>query len=382
MTGNAIFLYGTLRHLPLLDRVAGASVPVQAAELADHVIAHAVSGAGHQQEFPLFAPRAGAVARGLLIRPNAAARDRLHAYERIFGYDPVSITVSTANGPEPALIYVPRPGLWTAGDEWSLERWVAGPGHLSVDVATEVMELLKVARPEAIFARFGMLQNRAASRRRALAHPTPATLRRTVGDGDIVLKELRRPYTWYFGVEEADMQFRRFDGSHSDTVTRAGFIMCDAVVVLPYDPVRDVVMLVEQFRFGPYARGDANAWSLEPIAGRIDPNETPEQTAHRETWEEAKLKMSALLPVHRYFPSPGAVTEYVISYVGIADLPDSAQGVSGLEIEAEDIRAHVISYQRLRDLMDSGEIENAPLLITAQWLALNRDRLRADAGCA
>lgn len=380
MSVDAMFLYGTLRHQPLLNCVAGGSVAEQNAELADHVIAHAVSRAGQVQDFPLFAPRKGSVARGLLIRPDAAAKARLDAYERVFGYDPVSVTVATADGPQDAAIYLPRAGRWRAGDAWSLKAWVDGPGQLSVEVASEVMALLDVAAPEAVFERFRMLENRAASRRRARARPGPATLRRSVQDGDVLLNALRRPYTWFFGVEEADLQFRRFDGTHSDSVTRAGFIMADAVSVLPYDPVRDRVMLVEQFRFGPHARGDANPWSLEPIAGRIDPDETPEQAARRETREEARLDLRALHPVHRYYPSPGAITEYLISYVGIAALPDSAEGVSGLEIEAEDIRAHVIPFERLRALMDSGEVENAPLLISAQWLALNRDSLRDGVG--
>ena len=59
-------------------------------------------------------------------------------------------------------------------------------------------------------------------------------------------------------------------------VTRAAFVSGDAVTVLPYDPLRDRVLVVEQFRAGPQARGDAQAWQMEAIAGRIDPGETPE----------------------------------------------------------------------------------------------------------
>ncbi len=119
------------------------------------------------------------------------------------------------------------------------------------------------------------------------AEPAPATLRRQASADDVVVAELRHPYTWFFGVEEADLRFRRFDGSLSPQVTRAAFISGDAVTVLPYDPVRDCVMLVEQFRFGPYARGDTNPWSLEPIAGRIDAGESPQTAARREAQEEA-----------------------------------------------------------------------------------------------
>ena len=49
--------------------------------------------------------------------------------------------------------------------------------------------------------------------------------------------------------------------------------------MLPYDPGRDRVLLIEQFRPAPMARGDRNSWCIEVIAGRIDTTETQEQTA-------------------------------------------------------------------------------------------------------
>ena len=377
MTGaEPLFLYGTLRHPPLYAAVAGESLRAAEARLDDHAICHAMAPSGRSLDFPLFTARPGAVAQGLLVHPGALARERLDGYERAFGYDPVPITVQHGGQPVRAQIYLPRAGLWQGGADWSLQAWVARAGALAVETVAEVMALLPDATPEAIIERYPMLKVRAASRLRARAEPAPATLRRQGRPGDVEVAAHRRPYTWFFGVEETDLRFRRFDGSHSETVTRAGFIMGDAVTVLPYDPVRDTVMLVEQFRYGPYARGDANAWSLEPIAGRIDPGETPEAAARREALEEARLDLNRLHPVARYYVSPGAVTEYIVSFVGLAALPQAAEGVSGLETEAEDIRAHVIPFDRLMALLDSGEAENGPLLISAQWLALNRARLR------
>lgn len=376
MPGNALFLYGTLRHLPLLSAVAGCDLAVEEASLTDHAVVHAVSHRGQQQDWPLFTTQPGSTAHGLVIRPNAEARGRLDAYERVFGYDTATVTVTTNAGPEDATIYIPRADLWRNGVPWHLAVWAAGPGVLAPEVAAEVMELLQTTSPDAIRERFKMLEIRASSRRRAKLEPAPATLRRTPKPGDVDVVALRRPYTWFFGIEEADLRFRKFDGRQSDPVTRAGFIMGDAVTVLPYDPVRDVVMLVEQFRFGPFARGEENPWSLEPIAGRIDATETPEAAARREALEETGLSLGALHQAGRYYVSPGAVTEFLVSYIGIADLPDTAEGVSGVEAEAEDIRAHVISFDRLMQMVDSGEVANGPLLISAQWLALHRGRLR------
>jgi len=376
MNGEALFLYGTLRHAPLLTAVAGEPQEVVPAWLDDHAVTHAVSQAGVEQDFPLFAAQPGSVAEGLLIRPGAAARGRLDAYERVFDYAPVTVTVRTDQGPVEAAIYLPNAAVWQPGRPWSLEHWVGQNAALAVDTAAEVLAVIPVATPEAILMRYGMLENLVASRHRAAANPTPATLRRVARGDDVAPDDHRRPYTWFFGLEEVDLRFHRFDGTFSPAVTRAGFVMADAVTVLPYDPVRDVVMLVEQFRFGPWVRRDANPWSLEPIAGRIDGAETPEEAVRREAREEARLDLRDLRLVSRYYVSPGAVTEYLYSYVALADLPGSAEGVSGLDSEAEDIRAHVIPFDRLMALLDSGEAENGPLVISAQWLALNREALR------
>ena len=376
MTDSALFVYGPLHHLPLLKAVTGCDFGTETAGLRDYTLVHAVSKDGQRQEFPLLMPQTGAVARGMLIRPDKAARGRLDAYARVFGCDAVRMSIGTTSSDVEGTVYLPHSGLWRAGEPWDLDLWAKRAGDLATETAREVMTLLGVASPEAIQQRLRMLEMRAASRLRSKIEPAPATLRRTPDAADVEITATRTPYTWFFGVEEADLRFRRFDGSYSPTVTRAGFIMSDAVTVLPYDPVRDVVMLVEQFRFGPYARGDQNPWSLEPIAGRIDPLETPEAAARRESLEEARLEIDALHVAGRYYVSPGAVTEHLVSYIGIADLPDTAEGVSGLESEAEDIRAHVISFKRLMAMVDSGEVANGPLLISAQWLALNRDRLR------
>lgn len=202
------------------------------------------------------------------------------------------------------------------------------------------------------------------------------TLRRATTAGDVRVLARRRPYADYFAVEEFDLQHRRFDGSMSGVITRAVFVTGDAVTVLPYDPVRDRVLLIEQFRPVPVVRGDGEFWSLEAIAGRVDAGETPEAAARREAVEEAGLVLGDLIRVAGYYPSPGAVAEYLTSYVALTDLPDGCTGVFGLASEAENIRGHLVGFDALMGLVASGEINNAPLLLTVLWLQRERDRLR------
>lgn len=371
------FLFGTLCHPPLLQAVLGcADVTARPASLPGHAV-HWVRGAN----WPVMLPRAGSQTEGLLLAVDAEGAARLDLYERAFGYSPARVVVQQrAGGETAALAYMPPPGS-TPGAPWSLADWVGRWGAVCVATVPEVMRLAASgATPEAMWARYPMLLARSASRLRAQHDPAPARLRRKPGPDDVATLALDVPYENFFAVEEAGLRFRRFDGRMSQPVLRASFIMGDAVTVLPYDPRRDTVLLVEQFRAGPHARGDTNPWSLEPVAGRIDAGESPEAAARRETLEEARLELHALEPVAGYYPSPGAVTEYLYSYVALADLTLDAATLAGLEGEDEDIRSHVLPFAALMELVESGEAQNGPLILSALWLARNRERLRAGAG--
>jgi nudix-type nucleoside diphosphatase (YffH/AdpP family) len=274
-----------------------------------------------------------------------------------------------------AAVFWPEAGRWRPGAPWSLDDWVARWGAVAVAAAGDFMRGMGRHDPATMVARYPRLLDRAASRLRARAEAHPATLRRAAAPGDVALEAWREPYAAYFAVEEADLRFRRFDGGMGGPVTRAAFVSGDAVTLLPWDPQRDRVLVVEQFRMGAHSRGDPEPWLIEAVAGRIDAGETPEAAARREAAEEAGLLLGRLFFVARYYPSPGAKTEYLYSYVGIADLPDTAARLGGAACEGEDIRGHVIGFDRLMDLIETGEVDTAPLILTAWWLARHRARL-------
>ncbi len=366
------FFYGTLCHAPLLRVVLGREVALDEAHLADHSVFWAEGRA-----FPLLveggAGAAGRVARGL----GPEDIRRLDYYEGGFGYETREVRLKAER--LPARVYFPDPDLWTPGAPWSLEDWVARWGETVVAAAEEAMRLfVEGTDPGRIQARYPMMLARAGSRLRAETKAVPR-VRRAAEPGDIEAQRHAQPYQNYFAVEEYDLRFRRFDGSMSAVVNRAVFVSADASVVLPYDPARDRVLLIEQFRMGPHARGDREPWLLEAIAGRIDGGETPEEAAHREAQEEAGLTLRALLPATHYYPSPSAKSEFLYNYVGLADLPDGVAGIGGLPGEAEDIRAHLMPFDELLDLVESGEVTAGPLVLLTYWLALRRPALRRGA---
>ncbi len=249
----------------------------------------------------------------------------------------------------------------------------AAPDAEGLMLARLIMQSYGRLPSRTLARRLPSLRVEAASRLRA-TEARGAVLRQ--GTGEVVAGQPDPAHAGFFAVNVHHLRHRRFDGTFSDSLTREVFVVGDAVTVLPYDPVRDRVLLIEQFRMGPFGRGDPLPWQLEAIAGRIDPGETPGDAARREAVEEAGLVLGQLEKVAEYYPTPGAVAEYLYSYVALCDLPDGVAGVFGAEEEGEDITGHLLSFDRLVEVMASGEIGNAPLLLTVLWLQRERARLR------
>ena len=370
------FFYGSLCHPPLLRAVLGRDVRAVPARLPGHSVAWAGDGA-----FPLIV-EGGAGAEGLWV-PGLTEADvaRLDFYESGFDFVTRDVVVETASGPQGARVYFPDPAdRWKPGAAWSLSDWAARWGEVAVATAVDFMRQMGVVPARRLWARYGMMLMRGGARVRAGREATPLDLRRAAAPGDVVETRVRRVYANYFAVEEYDLRFRRFDGAMSPEVNRGVFLCGDAAVVLPYDPIRDRVLLIEQFRMGPHARGDLRPWLLEAPAGRVDAGETPQATARREAEEETGLVLRGLIPASHYYPSPAAMAEFIYTYVGIADLPDAAARLGGLSSEAEDIRAHVLPFDRLMELVGTGEVNTGPLIVLAYWLDRNRARIRAEAG--
>jgi nudix-type nucleoside diphosphatase (YffH/AdpP family) len=366
-----VFLFGTLRHAPLLGLVAGRPLAGEAAELAGAACELAMAG-----DWPVLVPRDGARANGLLIRVDDAALARLDYYEAVFGYGRETVTVETAAGPVRAEAWRPSARDPGRGAPWNLDAWVAEWGALTLETAGDIMRRMGRQTPEEVGRLANIIRARAGAVLRTRGWTRPGRRQGGLDAGAVEILSRAHPYDGFFGVEEIVARHARFDGTGPETVTRAVYRVADAATVLPYDPVRDRILLIEQVRFGPLAQGDPAPWLLEPVAGLIDGGESPEACARRETVEEAGLLLEDLHFVARYYPSPGGVAQVFYSYVGIADLPDEAATLGGHEDESEDILGHVLSFDEAVAMMEGGDIVNAAAIVTLQWLAVHRDRLR------
>ena len=337
------FLFGTLMWDALLTDVAGGDVGCIRATLNDWSVERAAAG-----DWPVLV--CGGQATGYLTAPLDGS----------------------------ALVYREVGGAGGAGVPWSLTDWVAAHGARTRLAAAEVMRGMGRVTPAEIAARRDVVQSRAEGIVAARNHRRVATVGGEGRTDQVDVQRVDYPYEGFHRVEEWHLDYPRFDGTRSGVLQRAISHATDAATVLPYDPVRDRVLLVEQIRIGALAKGDPQPWMLEPVAGLIDAGETAETAAIRETAEEAGLNVDPqnFHFVGRYYPSPGGLAQILHSYVAVCDLPDDSDGLHGLDGEDEDIRVHVVPLDDLLAMVASGEAVNAPLIISAQWLALNRDTLR------
>ncbi|SDG58146.1 ADP-ribose pyrophosphatase [Pseudomonas benzenivorans] len=191
---------------------------------------------------------------------------------------------------------------------------------------------------------------------------------------DVEILEREACFRGFYRLDRLHLRHRQFSGEMGPQLSRELFVRHDAVCVLPYDPQRDSVVLIEQFRVGALEKS-ANPWLLELVAGLIEQDEQPEQVAHREASEEAGLSLGALWPITQYYPSPGGSDERVHLYIGRCD-SEGVGGVHGLAEEGEDIRVHVWPLEDALDAVKDGRIDNAASIIALQWLALNRAEIR------
>ena len=147
--------------------------------------------------------------------------------------------------------------------------------------------------------------------------------------------------------------------------------------VLPYDPVRDAVVLIEQFRAGKMLSGAADPWMIEVVAGIIEDGETPEAMVRREAVEEAGCRIGELETLPAFYTSAGGSSEYAHLFCGRVD-SSGVGGIHGLDCEDEDIRVIVEPADRALERLARGGIDSAIAVVALQWLALNRARLRAQ----
>jgi len=171
-------------------------------------------------------------------------------------------------------------------------------------------------------------------------------------------------------IELFTLQNKMFSGEFTKPYTRELMVKHKAAVALPYDPVLDKVVFIEQFRAGALLQ-KKSPWLIEFVAGIMDKeNETFEDLIHREMREEAGLEILKLIHICDYLVSPGGSTEEVRLFCAHVD-STKAPKFCALPAENEDIKIHVVSSSDAIRALHEGAIYNSAAIMALQWLALS-----------
>jgi ADP-ribose pyrophosphatase len=197
---------------------------------------------------------------------------------------------------------------------------------------------------------------------------------------DVIVESDETVWKGRFALDIIKFRQRRFDGTFSDTRTWELLRRGKAAAVLPYDPVLDRVVVIEQFRLPAFAAG------LDPVmtelaAGLVDPSETPESTILREAQEEMGLQVDSLEKIGDFLLTPGGCDELCTLFAGRVRLgeigADGFIGRGGLASEQEDILVRALPAREVIEKAIAGAYPNSVCTIGLLWFAARRDWLRA-----
>lgn len=188
---------------------------------------------------------------------------------------------------------------------------------------------------------------------------------------DIKILKVEVTHEGFCHIEKITLQHSLFNGGWSEPFVRELMNKRCAAAVLPYDPVLDKVVLIEQFRVGALEYNNGSPWLFEVVAGLKDKGEDEsfEDLAKREVMEETGMNVLDLMPITHYLVSPGGTSEHVQLFCAHIDA-NTAPSFSGLSEENEDIRIHVVSSREAFTAVKGGLINNAAAIIALQWLEL------------
>jgi len=143
----------------------------------------------------------------------------------------------------------------------------------------------------------------------------------------------------------------------------------DGAVILPYDPGRQHVLLVRQFRWPAAYNGDA-PFMVEAAAGLLDADD-PEACIRAEAEQELGLTLGPVTRLFELYSSPGSVTERLTYFVACYGAEDAVVRFGGLAEEGEETEVLDLPLTTALGMVSAGEIRDAKTVLLLQYAALH-----------
>ena len=168
----------------------------------------------------------------------------------------------------------------------------------------------------------------------------------------------------YFLLRNLTYELTRRDGSvvrHKREVYDRG----NGATVLLYNPNKQSVVLVRQFRVATWVNGNPDGMLIETCAGLLD-NDAPEVCIRKEAIEETGYRVGEARKVFELYMSPGGVTELIHFF--IAEYSEAQRANRGGGVDDEDIEVLELPFVRALEMVASGEIQDGKAVILLQYL--------------
>ncbi len=184
----------------------------------------------------------------------------------------------------------------------------------------------------------------------------------------VVIKNVKRIFDDFFKIDEAILQYEKFDGTMSPELRRLNFNRGNSVGILVYNQNRNSLIFTKQFRYPAFASDPEQAWMLEIIAGMMDDEQQPEKCAIREIAEETGYQVTELTYLSQFFVSPGGTSEKIYLYFARVSDIDAKFAGGGLKEEGEDIQVVQIPVPEAMKMLKNGQFQDAKTIVALQWL--------------
>lgn len=182
----------------------------------------------------------------------------------------------------------------------------------------------------------------------------------------VIIHDENRVFDDHFKIDEAHLQFERFDGTMSEPVRRLCFERGDSVAAVVRNRDTGEILLTEQFRYPTYEKGPG--WLVEAVAGAVEDGEAPEEALRREVREEMGYEVAHAEPIATFYASPGGSSERILLYYAEVTEAGRVGAGGGAEAEHEDIRLVVLTPQALDARLAAGDLADAKTLVGLLWL--------------
>lgn len=193
---------------------------------------------------------------------------------------------------------------------------------------------------------------------------------------NLKVKKINKVFNGFNKIKRYKFQHKLFDSSWSNIISREILITKNAVAILPYDKVKNKVILIKQFRLGALL-SDYNPFQIEIIAGLVEKSDKDLKSAViREAKEEAGIivKYKKIQSIRNILNSSGSTNESTSIFFCECTF-NKLKRIKGNSNEDENIEVLVLSPKKAFELLFKKKIHSVNTIIALEWF---KDYLKSN----